>query len=558
MTEETTTSRRRTTARYAVIAAPCAALRRVRAFAVVLFSLPLAAQTTKLTCKIQPYTPTDADREFAQGRFAVAETLYSSMAASPTATAGVVRAKLAQRQTDEALALILKESAAHPDDPLLLDVLGEVRYRRGEVDEAAIAYNRAMKLDPCSARVHYDFARYMNLSGLYASAQAQLEKAHTLAPDDPLIKRAWQNTQRVPLTPEQQVVGLKQREQDASLTDDQRFALEGTIKAIQAQEKGGCELAAPVANAKIPLYPMAPSPNQPAHGAGVDVSFNGKRRRLQVDTGASGLSITSEAAKSLGLTPEAEVKIGGIGDKGAQSTYLTHVDDLRIGDLDFHNCMVHVFQAKNIMQGEDGLLGPDIFRNYVVTLDLPAYQMRLSPLPKRPDEADKETSLGTAGGEDEDGLTIAQTRRDRYIAPEMSDWSRVFRFNHFLIFPTSIGKAPVKLFVMDTGAGTTLISPAAAREVTKVSSDSDRKISGLSGDVKNVSAADSLSITFAKVRQQNQGLTAIDTSSFSGRSGVEISGFLGYSLLRELVISIDYRDNLVHVTYSPHLEDVRH
>jgi len=32
---------------------------------------------------------------------------------------------------------------------------------------------------------------------------------------------------------------------------------------------------------------------------------------------------------------------------------------------------------------------------------------------------------------------------------------------------------------------------------------------------------------------------------------VNISGFIGFVTLRELVISIDYRDNLIHVVYDP-------
>ena len=34
-------------------------------------------------------------------------------------------------------------------------------------------------------------------------------------------------------------------------------------------------------------------------------------------------------------------------------------------------------------------------------------------------------------------------------------------------------------------------------------------------------------------------------------AGVEISGIIGFPILRELVLSIDYRDNLVHFVYDP-------
>jgi hypothetical protein len=62
-----------------------------------------------------------------------------------------------------------------------------------------------------------------------------------------------------------------------------------------------------------------------------------------------------------------------------------------------------------------------------------------------------------------------------------------------------------------------------------------------------------ISITFARVRQESYGMTAIDMSGMSRSTGVELSGFIGYPTLREMVITIDYRDNLVHVTYTPHI-----
>jgi tetratricopeptide (TPR) repeat protein len=513
------------------------------------------AQTTSCT-RPAAVPPSAADEALAKGQFDDAAKLYAARPPSSAATAGIVRAELGQRKLDDALALIQKESVAHPNDALLLDVLGEVRFRRGETDEAALAFNASNRLDHCSARIHYDIGRYMNFNGLYASAQVQLNEAHQLAPEDPLIARAWNNTQRVPLTPDEQIARLEEREKAGSLTEVQKSALENSIKAIQARERGDCELVEPITTARIPLYAIQFG-TRPPTGSGVDVSFNGKRRRLKLDTGAGGLNISYDAARALGLTPEAEGRAFGFGDAGVRTTYIAHVDDLKIGPLEFHNCIVNVFESKQVMTSEDGLLGADVFRSFLVTLDLPAQQMRLSPLPPRPDDANQKLSLSTSGDQagSEESLTVAERKKDRYVAPEMANWQRIFRSGHMLIFPTSIGKVPKKLFVMDTGASTTLISPAAAREVTSVSGDSDRHVRGISGDVKNVFGTDNLTIGFANVSQiQAGGLSAVDLSSFSRSSGVEISGFIGYPLLRELVISIDYRDNLVHVTYTPHVE----
>ena len=498
--------------------------------------------------------PSAADQALSHGRFDEAERLYAAMPASDERTAGLVRAELGQHKLDVALTLAEKENAAQPTDALLLDLLGEVRYRRGEVEEAARAFNQSSALDPCLARTRYDVGRYMNLNGMYASAQRQLDFAYKLAPQDPQIKRTWERSQRVPLTPDQQIEQLRQRESETNLSDEQKAALENSIKAIQARSKGDCTLAVPVTSAKLPLYATNGSnvSSRPPTSSGVDVLLNGKRRRFLLDTGASGLMLTRGAAKALSLTPEAEVKTGGLGDEGSKDTFLAHVDHVKIGNMEFSNCMLRVLE-KDPQLGIDGLLGPDIFRSFVVTLDFPGSELRLSPLPPRPDETAETPTLETDG--DAAATTVAQTRKDRYVAPEMASWDKVFRFGHQLIVPTYIGNAPVKLFILDTGAGLNLISQDAAREVTKVHADSGGRVRGISGDVNHVAGTDALFIQFAGVRQPiQQGLNAIDTSQISRGMGVEISGFIGYPILHQLVIQIDYRDDLVHVSYTPHLE----
>ena len=502
--------------------------------------------------------PSAADQALGHARFDEAERLYAAMPVSDSRTVGLVRAELGQHKLDAALALAEKENAAHPNDAMLLDLVGEVRYRRGEVEEAATAFNQSSSLDPCLARTRYDVGRYLNLNGMYASAQRQLDYAYKLAPQDPQIKRTWERSQRVPLTPDQQMERLRQRESEPNLSDEQKTALANSIKAIQAQSKGDCTLAAPVTSAKVPMYATNGSnvSSRPPTSSGVDVLLNGKRRRFLLDTGASGLMLTRGAAKALSLTPEAEVKTGGLGDEGSKDTFLAHVDHVKIGSMEFSNCMLRVLE-KDPQLGIDGLLGPDIFRSFVVTLDFPGSELRLSPLPPRPDETAETPTLGTDG--DAAGATAAQTRKDRYVAPEMANWDKVFRFGHQLIVPTYIGKAPVKLFILDTGAGQNLISQDAAREVTKVHADDGGRVRGISGDVNHVAGTDSLFIQFAGVRQQiAQGLNAIDTSQVSRGTGVEISGFIGYPILHQLVIQIDYRDDLVHVSYSPHLEPGLH
>jgi hypothetical protein len=46
-------------------------------------------------------------------------------------------------------------------------------------------------------------------------------------------------------------------------------------------------------------------------------------------------------------------------------------------------------------------------------------------------------------------------------------------------------------------------------------------------------------------------MSSFDSALLSSDMGAELSGVIGFPTLRELVVSIDYRDNLVHVVYDP-------
>src|SRR5262249_4707652 len=114
---------------------------------------------------------------------------------------------------------------------------------------------------------------------------------------------------------------------------------------------------------------------------------------------------------------------------------------------------------------------------------------------------------------------------------------------------TSIGKVDSKLFLLDTGAFDNDITPAAAREVTKVRNSGDI-IQGLSGSVNKVYSADNAVLRFGHLKNENEDLTSFDMTDLSDSVGTEISGTLGFELLSRLEIKIDYRDGLVDFEYD--------
>lgn len=132
----------------------------------------------------------------------------------------------------------------------------------------------------------------------------------------------------------------------------------------------------------------------------------------------------------------------------------------------------------------------------------------------------------------------------------MQSYTRVMRFGHDLLVPTAIGNVPSKFFLLDTGSLTNFISPAAAREVTKVHGDSDTTVEGISGRVDKVFSANKAILQFGHLKQENQDMTAFDLTSLSDSVGTEVSGFLGFTTLRLLDVKIDYRDGLIDFKYD--------
>jgi hypothetical protein len=208
----------------------------------------------------------------------------------------------------------------------------------------------------------------------------------------------------------------------------------------------------------------------------------------------------------------------------------------------------------------------------LIDIDIPDQKLRLSPLPKRPDEPETTPALKTqeeqGGSEGKSEVEADQTpaetdaqknapapavRRlpmDRYVAPEMAKWTPVFRFGHALLIPTHVNDSPSMLFMIDTGASSNTLSQRAAKQVTKISVDPNSHVKGLSGNVEKVYRASKATLVFGHLAQKNQDVVTYDMSNISRHMGTEVSGFLGFDTLHMLQLKIDYRDGLVDFVYD--------
>ena len=522
-----------------------------------------------LSCKVATaYTPSEADQAFLHSEYDRAVTLYQAQLQQkpddPALTASVAQVFLRQQKVKDADDAVQKALTRNPKSAILQVALGGVQYREGTPWLAGATASEAAKLDPCYPPLHLLNARILRLNSYYGSAAKEIALAHTLDPHDPRIRRSWLDT----LPVKDRITELDAYlstggGDDPETTKSLHFYLD-YLKQQLVEPHKACRLVSETETATIEFAPMMGDSTR-VRAFGLNVKFNDRNARLQIDTGASGLVISRSVANRAGLKQFSRMETGGIGSEGRKAAYTAFADDIKIGSLEFRDCQVDVIDQRNVIDN-DGLIGMDVFSRFLITLDYPMRKLLLAPLPRRPDDAApaKPTLETRSGSENDDNspATTTETQpsapkaapsgsRDCYVAPEMKDWVRVYRIGHNLLLPASLNSSKQKMFILDTGAFSTTISPEVAREVTKVHANDNIKVRGISGQVDRVYTADSITFQFANISQKVQDVVAFATPSISKNLNMEVSGFIGYTALAQMTINIDYRDGLMKFSYDP-------
>jgi tetratricopeptide (TPR) repeat protein len=551
-------------------------LRSALSFFVLLSFLKLVAFADETKSSVSTPELAAADQLYRAGKFAEAEVSYQAILKTDSklvpAQVGSVRAMLRQQKIDEAMDEVNKALAQQPNEAPLLAAKGDVLFRRGEMTDAEGSYLAAKKLDPKAVRAYLGLARLYRSYSLYRKAYDQLQTAHEIASDDIEVQRAWLN-----MLPRKERLGAMEAYLGGPHPDDEEETKWMTeylafLKATADKPVHACRLVSKVEQTETKLETMYGPDIHRMRGIGLSVRLNDRNVHLLLDTGAGGIMVNHRLAEKAGLTRIAALHFGGIGDKGLQSGYTAVADHIRIGELEFQDCVVSV-SDKGSVADEDGLIGADVLGAYLIDIDLPGMRLKLSPLPKRPEDTVAPKSLNSEGEEQanaeqkEESATEPTTQepktppptakparrlpKDRFIAPEMADWTKVFRFGHSILVPTSVNDSKAMLFGLDTGAFSNLLSVRAGRLVAKVNSEDRVQIHGLNGNVDKVYSSENATLRFGHFQQSNLGIITLDLSSVSRHTGTEVSGFLGFAMLRQLEVELDYRDGLVDFKYDP-------
>jgi predicted aspartyl protease len=543
-------------------------VRRGLTFALVLAVWVGGGSALAVRCTVVPaHAPSEAENAFLHSDYDRATTLYQAQLQErpndSALTIGLMQVFLKQQKVKEADDVVQKALAQNPKSAILLTALGEVQYREGTPWLAGTSADAAMKIDPCYPQLRLLNAELLRLSSYYAAAAKEITVAQSLDPHDPQIRRRWLET--LPL--KERIAELETYLSAGSGNDAEtmrrlHFYLD-YLKQQLIEPHKACRLVSDTETATVPFAAMMRDANH-IRTFGLDVKFNDHNARLEIDTGASGLVISRSVADHAGLKQFSRTEMGGVGSEGRKAAYTAFADDIKIGSLEFHDCTVTVIEKGNVADS-DGLIGMDVFSRFLITLDYPMRKLLLAPLPRRPDDAApaKPTLETRSGADDDAGERPADTAeampstpkptprgpRDRYIAPEMTHWTHIYRIGHQLLIPAALNNTAEKMFILDTGSFSTTISPEAAREVTKIHS-SDINVKGISGKVDKVYTADSITFRFANISQKVQDVVAFATPSISKNLNMEVSGFIGYTALAQMTIGIDYRDGLMKFDYD--------
>jgi predicted aspartyl protease len=424
--------------------------------------------------------------------------------------------RLAQR----ALSDTPESAAAH-------EFAGEVRFRRGEFAEADAEFKAAVEWDPRYALAWWGLGRVAECASMNKTAVEDFHRAYELDPKDPRILAVW----ILRLSGQERIDALNRyaamvRAAGANAIGDPKQLEELRQRGELARALNGREvmaLASPYKTAEVPLQAFVSDATH-MRTFGLEVLVNGKPARLVLDTGAAGIVLSRAAAERVGLTRVTDATVRGIGDNAKLTGgYRAIAERFGIGDVEYRNAVINVAD-QSFIGIEDGLIGSNVLGEFLITLDFTAGKLRLDPLP---------------------GYHPGEEFSDRTLSSQMESATRVFRFGHLLLVPVRAGNAANRLFVLDTGAATTLMSYELAAAVSNINRDDKTALRGLNGKVGDVYQTGNVVLEFAGFEQKNLGMTAFDTWELSHRLGTEISGFLGLPVLDLFTLTIDYRDGLV-------------
>lgn len=467
-----------------------------------------------------------AERDYLAGRFRQACAGYRSAMRSGEdpvrSREGLLRALLKRDRLDEAVGESGPALARFPESALLHAAAGDVHFRRAEFETAEGLYRRALSIDPKHPRALLGMGRLRDTEFRHETAKRFLEQAFQRDPRDPDVVLGWSWS----VDNRKERAALLRRWLVLAGNEDhvRRQEVASRIELLEAlRDRQTFVLADPPAEARLPLGIVRDQKTK-ASALILRALVNAVACRMLLDTGASGLTLRRKAAEKAGLMRLASGMVRGVGDDGPGKAYSALAAQVEAGPLRFRDCVVSVVE-RTVHDSVDGIAGTDLFSDYVVTLDYPRRELRLS----RPGPADAEGTHST----------------DREI-PRKAHWfAGLRRFGHLLLVPAKLNSHEAGWFAVDSGAFASMTTLRAVKDKAAVRPVDKLQLRGASGRVTSTWATGRITVEFAGVKQEKPSLLAVDLTKMNRLLGAEISGLIGQDILQGLATAIDYRKGLI-------------
>ncbi|MGA2730278.1 MAG: tetratricopeptide repeat protein [Terracidiphilus sp.] len=483
------------------------------ALAVLLTTASAFGQTAACPT-VQSRAATPADAAYADSNYAEAEQLYAqALAQQPSNSvlgAALVHTLLHEGKVAEAAERVQTMLAADPHATAVLTAEAEVQLRQGQPWQAMQSLDAAEATDRCYARIHLIRSRVLRIDSMYASERAELQKAYEIDATDPDILNAWSNV----VSPANEIAGTRQSLDTMKDIDaDTRQKAEATVQSMMpllSEYSQTCKVLPSASTATLPLLPSKQD-GKNIDGFRIEVHLPKSAARLQVDTAASGLFITRALATQNGLQQGANDPPGTV-----------HLESVQIGPLEFRDCMVGVTDAP-FAGNTDGSIGTDVFASYLIKIDPRAEKLTLGPLP---------AVTGILPG-------------DRPALPELARFTPVYHRRQYLLVPVMLNNKTQKLFVLDTGMRLSTMTSETAHTLSNIKVNFTNTLQTASGPPAHV-YRDKFDFQFANLVLPHQSqIVEFDPTAIDRNAGFEVDGLLGFDMLHQLTLQLDYRDGLV-------------
>jgi Tfp pilus assembly protein PilF len=489
--------------------------RQIVSISIVLLGSSLALRGQAPACPaVAEHSATPASTAYGEGRYGAAEDFYEQeLAKQPQdieASAGLVHTLLHERKVTQAATQANAILSADPHSAASLTALAEVQLHQGQPWLALETLNQATAANPCYARIHLIRSRALRIDSMYASERKEIQSAYDIDPTDPDIQHEWQSI----VSPARDIDAVdKSLATMKDLDEDTRKKAEASMRSMLPllfENSQTCQGVPAVESATLPLQ-QTMADGKHVDGYRLDAEFPKSKGKLIVDTAASGIFISKTLSDLNGFQRGADDPEGTV-----------HVDSVRIGPLEFHNCIVGVSDAPFAGKA-DGFIGTDIFASWLITLDYRIAKMILAPLPPKP---------GILPG-------------DRSVPPELADFTPVYHRRQYLLVPLTFGNQSRKLFMLSTGMRFSAMNPEAAHSLSKITMNFTNPEMTAQGTKVNF-YREVFDMKLGNLPQIHQGhILELDPAAIDRNAGFQIAGMLGLDVLQPLTLHLDYRDGLV-------------